>query len=100
MADQGKHLKTRFQVEVAFDVLFDDIELRVHNYLRSIQNSGLKREAMRDVASGFEVIKSLIENELQSLTAFEPRPVIVRFKPEKANRLKAIHDKAYASTAS
>jgi hypothetical protein len=57
MSDRDKNLRTRFQVETAFEMLIDDIDFRVSRYLMSIRNSGLKREAMRDVAIGLQVIK-------------------------------------------
>jgi hypothetical protein len=57
MSDRDKNLRTRFQVETAFEMLIDDTDFRVSRYLMSIRNSGLKREAMRDVAIGLQVIK-------------------------------------------
>lgn len=88
MSNRDKNLETRFQVETAFEMLIDDIDFRVSRYLKSIQNSGLKKEAMRDVVSGLQIIKSLLENELGSISGFDPRPAVVKFIPQRARQSK------------
>jgi CRISPR/Cas system type I-B associated protein Csh2 (Cas7 group RAMP superfamily) len=66
MPEKTERLATACEIEEAFVDLFDRIDYGLHQYIGSINNRSMKKQALKNTVGMLEILKKLYRNDLHS----------------------------------